>query len=610
MISSAKHPLFKHPLLERSLSWILFATLVAIGIYVLLAAIVNNFTLLQPLLLSSCVLALLRWYLSADNSPIVAGVFAWYLNCLVAYVIWRDGGVENSVVFAFIAAVTVPILYGRKGVLLSILFFSVCYLYLLNLIAQLGYTSHPVNWNKTHVLCLCLLAYAYVFNKLLVLYNGFVRRLQKKNKRLSRQLKRLTHEKKQNLFTKLGNDLACEEHFRRFFGRIGQTPALLCIKINNYDDIVATQGETVAVEFILKLSKEIQTHTEYCAFHTSKKELTVVVTLTESEILEAELLAIKRIISQTFEMHSGQISLKFQAGVSQYPFDGGTYKEIRKKAVIAMNTEEARQNFASFRADMEAKLVDTIRISEALKQAISKVAFELYYQPKVDLQSEQIVGYEALIRWQHEGNFVSPEYFIGVAEANGLISDIGAWVIEQACEDCQRWNKTLSKALPVAVNVSPQQFKQGDLARIISSSLHKNRLSPSLLELELTESIEFDDKYNVEQQIDVIKSLGVILSIDDFGSGYSNLAYISRFQAETLKIDKSFIFDITTNRQNLHIVEAIIQIAKAFGIKVVAEGVEDAQTATLLINSGVDMGQGYYWAKPMPMSQLLDLSLP
>ena len=249
-----------------------------------------------------------------------------------------------------------------------------------------------------------------------------------------------------------------------------------------------------------------------------------------------------------------------------------------------------------------------LELTKALKGAIANDELVLHFQPKIDLSSGQIIGAEALIRWINPVHgFVPPTLFIPLAEQAGVITDITHWVIEQSVLACKQWHDLGFNKLCIAVNLSAEDFKRGSLSTHTMSALHKVDLPAHFLELELTESMLMDDINFIQKQINELRSLGISFSIDDFGTGYSNLGYLTKFNVSTLKLDRSFVMNICQSTNELQIVKAITGMSKSLGITNVAEGVEDKETACVLANLGCEMGQGYYWSKPLPQEAFIAL---
>ncbi len=236
---------------------------------------------------------------------------------------------------------------------------------------------------------------------------------------------------------------------------------------------------------------------------------------------------------------------------------------------------------------------------------MSANAFELYYQPIVGLNSGQPLVIEALLRWpQKDGGMIGPDIFIPLAETAGVINELGSWVIEQACLFCAGQRHSGLPDLRVAVNISALQFNDGLLQSHVERALQQAKLPPEALEIELTESLFINDSSGIVAQLAALNNMGITIAIDDFGSGYSNLAYLRRFNASTLKIDRSFIHPITTDDNDVPLVQAMITMARSLGMSTVAEGIEDEATRQVLLEMGCDYGQGYHWSKPLSAGEL------
>jgi len=229
---------------------------------------------------------------------------------------------------------------------------------------------------------------------------------------------------------------------------------------------------------------------------------------------------------------------------------------------------------------------------------------ELHYQPKVHAPSGQVTGVEALMRWRHpQRGMVGPHIFIPIAERFGLIHALGNWLIEEACRQIRAWSDD-GLRMRVAINLSVHQLRQGDLVDRIADALQRHRIEPMLLTCEITESAAMEDTRATLQMIERLSAIGVRLSIDDFGTGYSSLSYLRQLAAEELKIDRSFVMDLEASADARAIVDAVVKLAQALGMKVVAEGVETEAQQRILSLLGCDELQGYLFAKPMPAEAL------
>ena len=239
-----------------------------------------------------------------------------------------------------------------------------------------------------------------------------------------------------------------------------------------------------------------------------------------------------------------------------------------------------------------------------LRLALAKGQLELYYQPKIHAPSGEITGAEALMRWHHpQRGMVSPTVFIPIAERYGLIHSLGNWVIEEACRQARIWRDE-GLRMRVAINLSVHQLRQPDLAERIAGALTRNQIKPNLLTCEITESVAMEDAQNTMKIFESLAAVGVHISIDDFGTGYSSLAYLRKLPAEELKIDRSFVLDLESSADARAVVDAVVKLAQALGLKVVAEGVETEAQNQILRSLGCDELQGFLFAKPMSAKAL------
>ncbi|QDQ27387.1 EAL domain-containing protein [Chitinimonas arctica] len=297
-------------------------------------------------------------------------------------------------------------------------------------------------------------------------------------------------------------------------------------------------------------------------------------------------------------------------GISIYPQDGQTPGDLLKRADIAMYRakEAGRNNYKFFTAQMQARLDESLGLERQLKRALEREEFVLYYQPQVSLRSGQIIGLEALIRWQSpELGLVPPSRFIPVAEEGQLILAIGEWVLHSACSQLKSWQEQGLSIAPVAVNVAASQFTHQRIDQLAVQVLQSFELQAKYLELELTESLSMDDPESSINWMRKLKEIGVSLAIDDFGTGYSNLSYLKRFPVDKLKIDRSFIQGVTRDPQDYSITTTIIRMAHSLGLRTIAEGVETIGQLHLLTAEGCDEIQGYYFSQPLPANEIAEM---
>ncbi len=340
-------------------------------------------------------------------------------------------------------------------------------------------------------------------------------------------------------------------------------------------------------------------------------EFTVILPGLESAI-DAEPAANKILeaFAEPLAVDEWEVFLTPSIGITIWPDDGGDADELMRNADSAMYRakELGRNTVRFFTPELNERAMARAHIEGRIRHALDRGEFSLHYQPMVDLRSGQIVRAEALLRWSNpELGQIPPDEFIPLAEDIGLIMPIGEWVLETACLQARDWQKHEEAPRTVSVNVSSRQFRGANLVKAVLGALKNAEMPPRSLELEITENLLMADLPDVTIALRELEMLGINLSLDDFGTGYSSLSYLRRFPVDVLKIDKSFIQDLTTDAETAKLVEAIITMAQSLKLQVVAEGVETVEQMAFLQHHGCDLGQGYYFSRPLPNDDFLDL---
>src|SRR6267142_2210363 len=297
-------------------------------------------------------------------------------------------------------------------------------------------------------------------------------------------------------------------------------------------------------------------------------------------------------------------------GISVYPEDGEDAETIIKSADTAMYhaKESGRNNFQFFKADMNVKAVERQSVEGSLRRALERQEFLLHYQPKVNLDTGEITGVEALIRWQQpDRGLVLPSQFVPIAEDCGLIIQIGHWVLREACRQARAWQNAGLPPLPIAVNVSAVEFREKGFVQGVRAILSENGLEARYLELELTEGVLMEDAESTASVLQELKRMGVHLAVDDFGTGYSSLSYLRQFPIDVLKIDQSFVHQITADPDVSSIVSAIIHMGKSLNHAVIAEGIETQEQRAYLQTERCAEGQGFLFSRPLGATQFAHL---
>ncbi|RXH15771.1 EAL domain-containing protein [Bradyrhizobium guangzhouense] len=318
-------------------------------------------------------------------------------------------------------------------------------------------------------------------------------------------------------------------------------------------------------------------------------------------------------LAEPMELAGHECHTTASIGIAMYPANGADAQTLTKNADMAMYLakEDGKNGYRFFSNEVKTQSIERLSLESALRRALEREQFSLHYQPKVDMETGQITGVEALLRWSHPdlGN-VSPAQFIPLAEETGLIVPIGRWVLNEACAQAMAWQRRGLLPLSMAVNLSPRQFADEHLLQDVDEALAASGMSPVLLQLEVTESMMMRNVGRALKVLDAIQSRGIRLAIDDFGTGYSSMSLMKHFPIDTIKIDRSFVRDLPQDSEDQAIAQAIISMGKALGMTVVAEGVENAEQEAFLRTHGCDEMQGFLIAKPLPANQMAELLRP
>jgi predicted signal transduction protein with EAL and GGDEF domain/FixJ family two-component response regulator len=316
---------------------------------------------------------------------------------------------------------------------------------------------------------------------------------------------------------------------------------------------------------------------------------------------------IRQTLSEPIECGRHRLIVTPSIGIALYPRDASDIEDLIVKADMAMYQakDQGRNGHSFFGHSMAVRSLGRLELETDLRSAFEHGDFSIFYQPKVDLATSEIIGVEALLRWHHaERGWIAPQVFIPVAEETGLIGELGDWVIHEACKQLAIWKRSGLGYLTVAVNVSVQQFAHSGFVDSVLRALQQHGVKPQRLELEITESLLMRDIDNTTASMKRFREAGVTLSIDDFGTGYSSLGYLRQFPVDALKIDRSFVKDLHTNDDDAAICAAIIAMARELKLKVIAEGVANAEQMKFLRRHRCDQVQGYLISKPVPVEDL------
>jgi diguanylate cyclase (GGDEF)-like protein len=419
-------------------------------------------------------------------------------------------------------------------------------------------------------------------------------------------LQKISHLAEHNILTDLPNGILLNHRLTQAIAlsdRHRKKLAVMVLEVDCFERTTYTLGTDVADEILRSVAGRLVATVRKSdpVFHRSAAEFVLVleeVAHPDQTIRIAEKLLAA--IAEPHRINGHDLQITASLGISIYANDGEGAESLIRKAETAMYStkQDGRGGFRFFESGMNTRARERQSMATNLHKALERGEFVLHYQPKVNLSSGAIVGAEALLRWPSaELGFVPPEQFIPVAEDCGLILSLGRWVLFEVCRQARVWEVSDFPSLSVAVNVSALEFENPRFLESIRKALRETGLDPRLLELELTESILIKDSASTVDFLKELKDLGVRIAIDDFGTGYSSLSYLKRFPVDTLKIDQSFVRDITTLADDATIVSAIINLGKRLGFRIVAEGLETREQLILLKAQGCDEGQGYYFSE-------------
>jgi diguanylate cyclase (GGDEF)-like protein len=388
--------------------------------------------------------------------------------------------------------------------------------------------------------------------------------------------------------------------------------AFMFIDLDRFKTINDSLGHQVGDELLKRVAERLESciRASDTVARLGGDEFAVILeNLRDDDDEGAQQVAEKMISSMAVPMliNNQHLNTSCSIGISLYPVDGRDSATLMKHADVAMYyaKEKGRNNYQFFSAQMNARAQDRLAIENYLRLALRRNELLLHYQPRIDIPSGEMVGVEALIRWQHpRRGLLGPGKFIEIAEDSGLIVPIGEWVLEQACNQAREWQRTIGPGLRISVNLSVGQVVDGDrLFAAVERALAASGIPPSTLELELTESLLMQNIDEKAALLNRLGKLGVGLAIDDFGTGYSSLSYLKKLPVDAIKIDGSFVQDVDSDPNDEAIIRAILAMAHSLKLKVIAEGVETQGQLARLREMGCDEYQGYFTSQPLPAAE-------
>jgi diguanylate cyclase (GGDEF)-like protein len=392
----------------------------------------------------------------------------------------------------------------------------------------------------------------------------------------------------------------------------GRSVSLLFIDLDHFKFVNDSMGHAVGDQLLVAVADRLRSATPPEAFVARQSGDEFIVALPDSDVLDASALAesLRRRICEPYQLASGEAVIAASIGITHSTgrTDIGAADLLREADTAMYRSKESGRDASTvFDTSMHERMVRRVELERSLRYALEHGGVGVAYQPIVDYPTGTIQGFEALARWEHDGESVSPAEFVPVAEDTGLIVPMGWFVLDEACRQLSWWRANLAGAesVYVSVNVSPRQMRVSDFVDIVAELLDRHSLPGEALWLEITERVVMDDSLTVLAMMTGLRSLGVRLAIDDFGTGYSSLSYLKRFPLERVKIDRSFIAGVEAQGADTSLVNAIIAMASALELDHVAEGVETAEQAERLLSFGCTSMQGYYFGRPVDSDELV-----
>jgi diguanylate cyclase (GGDEF)-like protein len=468
------------------------------------------------------------------------------------------------------------------------------------------------------------------FSRLNSAFNSMARKIDESKRALSAQTEKIKHLAFYDSLTELPN----RNHFldrleqelaraKRYNEKLG----VLYIDLDNFKLINDSFGHDIGDLLLKRVAKRLKKHTRATdtIARLAGDEFAIILPHQNSyqdpsrvgqrilEKISCPISLSNRIIeelSRPFKIKSNSITVSSSIGIAVYPENGSTADEILNSADLAMYTSknEGKNRFNYCTEEMTIKMRQLIEIEQNIRRALMDKEFVLYFQPQVEPATNNIVGFEALIRWNHpQKGFIAPEEFIPIAENRGIIQDISKWVIRDVFDQLKFWREEGCRLIPVMVNLSAQDFFQQGIEKYLVEILNEEKEFSDLLGIEITETSIMADKENAINSLNNLKEIGIKIALDDFGTSYSSLSYLQLLPIDMVKIDRSFVEDIAENPRNAAIIQAIVSMSHSLSLKVLAEGIEKQEQAELIKNTKCDLAQGFFFYKPLTSIEVCNL---
>ncbi len=567
------------------------------------------------MLVGTALMLLCQWINRRGETDWANLTFVMSMALVISMLMWHGEGLRDSASLALPAVLIGAGLLTTQKNFLRILAAIVLMVVLLYLATAFGLRQNKIP-DAMHYRVVDVIVVLAISGFAVSLMSGDLQsaltRLQVQIEQYRRSQENLTYLSQHDGLTQLPNRLLGRSRMEQAIAnarRNGGQVALLFVDLDDFKSINDSLGHTAGDEFLKQVATRLQgavRQTDVVWRQGGDEFLVGVTDVAHGEAVSTVADKILTSIASPFHVRGTELTSSCSIGIAVFPETGADFESLLRNADLSVyHAKEAGRNvWRYYDESMNTRMLETVRLVAALRQALANRDFSLHYQPVLDLTSGRVVGAEALLRWHHtERGFISPAEFIPIAEKSGLIVDIGEWVVHEGCRQMAAWQAAGLPPFVLAVNLSPVQFRRGHIETVIMTALQTSGLQPQYLELEITESTLIQDSEKFIDSLQKLKTLGLRIAIDDFGTGYSNLSYLQRFSIDKLKIDQSFVRRLMDGPQQQAIVSAIIQIAMSLQLTTTAEGIEDEPVRQRLAELGCTQGQGYLFARPMPADQ-------
>jgi len=533
------------------------------------------------------------------------------ITLFCTYFMWENEGIYDEAVFVYPCILIMAAMIGNKRLFGGLVFFMASSILLNGISNQKSWYINDVNvvdLDGALLILLILLLISYTIWIMSTEFHALVNKLSSENIEVIKSKKEIEKLLHHDILTGLPNRVMAKEVFTKAVSKARVNNVKVClmfIDLDNFkivnDGLGHLAGDALLQELSKRFKEVVGEIGTVCRFAGDE----FVIILDSIKVDEVISFTAQQLISSVqvpYFYQGNELICGCSIGITVSPNDASDFDSMVKYADTAMHHSKsmAGNMFHFFNSEMDTQGHDYLNVVSDLRKALKEEQFILHFQPKFDLVTNQIIGAEALIRWNHpEKGLIFPDFFIPQAEKSGLIIDIGEWVLKASCRACHEWLELGFNDFSVAVNASSHQFSRENLTQIVQSSLASSNLPAQHLEIEMTESLLIENSDGVRCIVKSLSDLGVSFSIDDFGTGYSNLSYLKEFDIETLKIDRSFVKDIEQDLKSKALVKAIIQMANSLSLKTVAEGIETKEISIILNELGCNYVQGYYYSKPI-----------